>query len=199
MPYTKVSRMPRLTLIKSCFLIILLCLPLVKPFAAPLVKSFPLSTEIDKNDFFGITFTLIKFQPESLTVLFDRNAGEFASGLTELQIRTDISTTDNLNYNIFLTKNDSACVTADMSILPIVESTTLLGASLVAVVIDGESIALNEFLPIAGFSDNSQGYKSATHQFRLDFSPLSAMSEIPSGHAISRCSGVISVRLEFSL
>ncbi|MGE6433812.1 hypothetical protein [Shewanella baltica] len=189
--------MPRLTLIKSCFLIILLCLPLVKPFAAPVAKSFPLSTEIDKNDFFGNTFTLIKFQPESLTVLFDRNTGSFASGLTELQINTDIPTSAVLNnYNIFLTKNDSSCVTADMSILPIAESITLLGSSLVAVVIDGASIALNDFLPIAGFNGNEQGFKSATHQFRLDFNPLPA---VPSGHAISRCYGQISVALEFSL
>ncbi|MBS0041132.1 hypothetical protein KFE26_02245 [Shewanella sp. M16] len=189
--------MPRLTLIKSCFLIILLCLPLVKPFAAPVAKSFPLSTEIDKNDFFGNTFTLIRFHPERLTVLFERNTGSFASGLTELQINTDIPTSAVLNnYNIFLTKNDSACVTADMSILPIAESITLLGSSLVAVVIDGASIALNEFLPIAGFNGNDQGFKSATHQFRLDFNPLPT---VPPGHAISRCYGQISVALEFSL
>ncbi|EKO3672285.1 hypothetical protein M3923_000922 [Vibrio metschnikovii] len=158
--------------------------------AAPITKLLPVSTRIDKNSFHSESFTKVTFFPNSLTAVYN-NMDTFHPLQTSLFIETDIPDNQaNTSYQIILTDNQSQCHTATDSILE-------LSDKFVDVEIDGENIALNESIQIGDFKSSKDNFKYSVHDFKLLFLPLPEVTQ-PDDY-ILRCSGSISVRVEFTI
>ncbi|WP_217540366.1 hypothetical protein [Vibrio metschnikovii] len=159
--------------------------------AAPITKLLPLSTLIDKNNFYSESFTKVEFFPSNLTAVYNKGMKTFHPLQTSLFIETDIPGSQvNTSYQLILTDNHSQCHTAAESVLE-------LSDKFVDVEIDGTSLALNESIQVGDFKSSKNDFKHSIHDFKLLFSPLPEVTEVDD--YLLRCSGSVSVRLEFTI
>ncbi|MDQ2164981.1 MULTISPECIES: hypothetical protein [Vibrio] len=159
--------------------------------AAVITKQLHVSTVIDKKKFHSQNFTKLEFFPNNLTAFYNKGIDTFHPLQTSLYIETDIPDNQvNTSYQIILTDNQSQCHTAAESVLE-------LSDKFVDVEIDGKNLAINEGIQVGDFKSSKNDFKHSIHDFKLLFAPLPEVTQFDD--YLLRCSGSISVRLEFTI
>lgn len=159
--------------------------------AAPITKQLPISTSIDKNKFYSNSFTKVEFSPNTLKAVYSNEKDTFRPLQTSLFIESDISDNQaNNSYQIILTDNQSQCYTAGDRILD-------LSDNFVDIEIDGKILTQKSSVKVDDFKSSKDDFKHSTHDFKLLFSPLPEVTQVDD--YLLRCSGSISVRLEFTI
>ncbi|EKO3659175.1 hypothetical protein M3906_002031 [Vibrio metschnikovii] len=159
--------------------------------AEPIFKLLPISTSIDKNKFYSEIFTKVGFFPNRLTAVYKKEIDTFYPLESLLFIETNIPENQaNTSYQIILSDNKSQCHTASERVLE-------LSDKFVDIEIDGTRVALDKSLQLDEFKSSKDNLKYSVHNLRMIFSPLAEVKETED--YLSRCSGSISVRLEFTI
>ncbi|HAS8175053.1 TPA: hypothetical protein I7671_04320 [Vibrio vulnificus] len=71
---------------------------------------FPLSSTIDKSEFFSYRIEQLTFSPNELTLLMDSSRDTFANAHTELMIKTDIpESDDSIRFQLFMQNREASC------------------------------------------------------------------------------------------
>lgn len=163
--------------------------------ATPVARQVQLTTEINKNKFAEGEFLDVRFVPEILTVVFDKNIRTFTSVKTNMSVLTSVSDQDaNNGFSILLTDNNLVCVNNSNKITTLVPSLDSDTFGFAKISINGFTIPINGRILISKFNINNNAMWEGYYPVDISFLEM-ANTNLSEGS----CSGNISVRIEFNI
>ncbi|UKA04131.1 hypothetical protein [Photobacterium damselae] len=150
-------------------------------FSSGIYKSFNVSSDINKNNFFSNTAKIL-LSENYLTLDFDKKTGAFFSKEITMSIKTDIPNSSNINkYKIIMSDNESSCYDIDDNIV---------FSDISIVSIDGNRVDKYDELYFTEFNSNGE-YKESTHNLNLSFKKLP--------NSVYKCKGSSLFTMEFDI
>lgn len=177
--------------------IIMLIFILISPHseAVPIARQVQLTTEIDKNKFAAGEFLDVRFVPEILTVVFDKNIRTFTNVKTNMSVLTSVSDQDaNNGFSILMTDNTLVCVNSLNQVTTLVSSLDSDTFGFAKISIDGSEIPINDRISISKFNIKNNALWEGYYPVDISFLEM-ANTNLSEGS----CSGNISVRVEFNI
>ena len=163
--------------------------------AAPISRQIDISTEIDKNKFSLGEFMDVRFVPDSLVAVFDRDAGSFRDLATNMSVVTSLPISEaNSGFSVLLNENNISCFDGNNTAVTLTPAPDTDVYGFAKLRIDGISLPIGSSVPIPEFNIINNGFFEGYYPVNISFSALSA-SHLDAG----KCSGNISVRVEFNI
>ncbi|HAS6221201.1 hypothetical protein ABRZ68_12035 [Vibrio vulnificus] len=150
---------------KSCLCILFL------PFGtlASTLINIDLSTDININNVYFESITLVEFKPSNTILELDENKHGFRAFDTSLNIETSISRdVSSISYNVILSKNESFCF--DYA------GNMYLQDDFVDVYFEKELMAIGSPIYISDFNSILDEMKSSVHEVSFSFKPFSSIT-----------------------
>lgn len=163
--------------------------------AAPIARQIDIYTEIDKNKFSLGEFMDVRFVPDSLVAIFDNNIEAFKDLNTNMSVVTSLPSSEmNTGFSVLLSENRMTCLDGRnmmVTLTPTLESDIYGFAKLR---INNIDIPMGKNVSIPKFNIVNDGLFEGFYPVDISFSALSE-SHLNQG----KCSGSISVRVEFNI
>lgn len=138
-------------------------------FSAPWRYTFPVSTDIDVNQFYNHKITSVKLSQPSMTAVFNKKTSAFNDLNSTLIIETNIPKSNNgYTHNIRMLDKQNQCFDSQNNPL----LTPKEQEDLNLLYVSGTPIPLNKDINLGGFGDSNNGFKTESHDVSVTFSPV---------------------------
>lgn len=163
--------------------------------ALPVSRQINVYTEIEKSKFSLGEFVDVRFVPDSLLATFDKSLGTFRTLNTNLSLVTNLATTElNNGFSVLLAENSIVCTDASSQEIALTATSDIDMYGFAKLNIDGVNVPVGKSIQISKFNVTTNGFFEGYYPVSIDFSALSG-----AGISQGKCSGNISVRVEFNI
>lgn len=163
--------------------------------ALPVSRQINVYTEIEKNKFSLGEFMDVRFVPDTLLATFDQSLGTFRNLNTHLSVITNLPTTElNNGFSVLLSENSVLCTDVNSQDIALTATSDVDVYGFAKLSIDGMSVPVGKSVKISHFNVTTNGLFEGYYPVAIDFSALSGV-----GLSQGKCSGNISVRVEFNI